>query len=101
MLANSPLLQTRFARIAPHVVDSALRASAIWLAWSLGQFPFAHDWLTAKVLALVAYIVLGGIALRRGRTRALRAAAFVAALLTAGYIVSVALTRDPFVWLAS
>ena len=64
----------------------------------------AQGWLTAKVLGLVAYIVLGAVALRRGRTKAARAPAFVAALLTAGYIVSVAVTRDPrgpLAWLAS
>ena len=95
MLADSPLRQHPFVRIAPHVVDTALLASAIWLAWALGQFPFVHGWITAKVLALVAYIVLGAIALRRGRTRKIRAAAFAAALITASYIVSVALTRNP------
>jgi uncharacterized membrane protein SirB2 len=104
MLADSPLLQTRFVRIAPHVVDTLLLASAIWLAWMLGAAPFAQGWLTAKVLGLVAYIVLGSLALRRGPTKAVRSAAFVAALLTAAYIVSVAVTRDPrgpLAWLAS
>ena len=103
MLADSPLLQSRLARIAPHIVDTVLLVSAIWLAWALGQAPFVHGWLTAKVLALVAYIVLGRFALR-GRTKALRTAAFFAALGTAAYIVWVALTRDPrgpLVWLAS
>ena len=94
MLADSPLLQARFARIAPHVVDTVLLASALWLAWRLGQYPFVHGWLTAKVLALLAYIALGSIALRRGRSGAVRAWTFAGALLAAGYIVSVALTRD-------
>ena len=95
MLADSPLLQHRFVRIAPHVVDTALLASATWLAWVLAQVPFVHGWITAKILALLAYIVLGILALRRGRTKRTRAAAFAAALLTAGYIVTVAVTRDP------
>ena len=104
MLVDSPLLQRRFVRVAPHVVDTVLLASAAWLAWGLGQVPFVHGWITAKIFALLAYIVLGVIALRRGRTKAIRAAAFAAALLAAGYIVSVALTRDPrgaLAWLAS
>ena len=95
MLAGSPLLGTRVVRIAPHVVDTLLLASAIGLAWMLRQYPFVHGWLTAKVLGLVAYIVLGAIALRRGTTKGIRAAAFVAASATAFYIVSVALTHDP------
>lgn len=94
MLAGSPLLGARFARIAPHVVDTVLLASAIWLAWMLHQYPFVHGWLTAKVLGLVAYIVLGAIALRRGRTKAVRVAAFAGALLAASYVVAVALTKN-------
>jgi uncharacterized membrane protein SirB2 len=104
MLADSPLLQNRFVRVAPHVVDTVLLLSAVWLAWALGQVPFVHGWITAKVLALLAYIFLGSFALRRGRTKAVRAAAFVGALATAGYIVSVAVTRDPrgpLAWIAS
>ena len=95
MLAGSPLLQAKFVRIAPHVVDTVLLASAAWLAWFLGQYPFVHGWLTAKVLGLAAYIVLGTLALKRGRSKAIRTAAFVAALAAAAYVVGVALTRNP------
>lgn len=95
MLSGSPLLATRFVRVAPHVVDTMLLASALWLSWLLGQYPFVHGWLTAKVVGLVVYIVLGAIALRRGRTKGVRIAAFAGAAATACYIVSVALTHDP------
>ncbi len=95
MLRASPLLQARFVRVAPHIVDTLLLASALWLSWRMHQYPFVHGWLTAKVLGLLAYIVLGSIALRRGRTRAARAAAFAGAILAAGYVVAVALTKNP------
>jgi uncharacterized membrane protein SirB2 len=95
MLRESALLQSRIARVAPHVVDTLLLVSAIALAWQSGQYPFAQSWLTAKLLALIAYIVLGTIALKRGRTRAARIVAFVLALATALYLFSVALTRRP------
>jgi uncharacterized membrane protein SirB2 len=95
MRAGSPLLEARLARVAPHVVDTLLLASAIWLAWRLGAYPFVHGWLTAKLLGLVVYVVLGSLALKRGRSRRVRAAALAAALATFGYIVSVAVTRDP------
>ena len=104
MLADSPLLRGRFARVAPHVVDTLLLGSAIWLAAILGQYPFVHGWLTAKLLGLFAYIALGAVALRHGRTRAIRAAAFAGALCAAGYILAVALVRDPrgpLLWFAS
>lgn len=95
MLGGSPLIDTRFARVAPHIVDTILLATAIGLAWLSGQYPFAQSWLTAKVAALVLYIFLGTIALRRGPTLRVRAVAFALALCTALYMVSVALARSP------
>jgi uncharacterized membrane protein SirB2 len=102
MFLGSPWLNTRWVRIAPHVVDTVLLASAAWLAWFLQQYPFVHPWLTAKTVGLLAYIGLGMVALKRGRSKRARAVFFVLALLAAGYVVSVALTRDPagpFAWL--
>ncbi|NTV09968.1 MAG: SirB2 family protein [Zoogloea sp.] len=93
MLSGSPLLQARLTRILPHVVDSLLLASAIGLTLVLGQYPLADAWLTAKLLGLLAYIWLGSLALRRGRSRASRTLALGLALAMYGYIVSVALTH--------
>jgi uncharacterized membrane protein SirB2 len=98
MLAGSPLLHHRFVRVAPHVVDTLLLASAVWLAWFIGQVPFVHGWITAKVFGLLAYIVFGTLALKRGRTKGVRAGAFTAALASVAYIVWVALTRDATPW---
>lgn len=95
MLRGSQLLETRWLRVVPHVVDTVLLASALWLTILIGQYPFVQNWLTAKVLALVAYVVLGSIALKRGRTKGVRTVAFALALGVAAYIVTVALTRDP------
>ncbi len=96
MLAGSPRLQGRLLRFGPHVVDTLLLTSALTLAGLSGQYPFAQPWLTAKVCGLLAYIGLGTIALKRGRTRNIRAVFLVLALLAYGYIVSVALTRQPW-----
>lgn len=95
MLAESPLLNARWVRVAPHVVDTTLLASAVWLAWFLQQYPFAHGWLTAKVVGLLAYIGFGMVALRRGRSKVIRATFFVLAIASAAYVVWVALTHDP------
>lgn len=98
MLTASPRLHSRLAKILPHLVDTLLLGSALAMAWMSGQYPFAQGWLTAKLLGLLAYIVFGAIALKRGKTRAVRTRFFVLALLTYAYIVSVALTRNPFIW---
>lgn len=95
MLLDSPGLQRRWVRITPHVIDTVLLASAIGLVLILKQYPFVHGWVTAKVLGLIAYIILGSLALRYGPTKPIRAAAWAAALAVFGYIVSVALTHAP------
>ena len=96
MIADSPRLKARWVRIAPHVNDTLLLASGISLAVLLQQYPLVHGWLTAKFFALIAYIVLGTIALKRGKTKAQRVAAWIAALLVFGYMVAVAMAHDPF-----
>lgn len=98
MLADSPRLSSRVLRVLPHVVDTVLLASAIALAVWSSQIPFVQAWLGAKVVALLLYIVLGSVALKRGRSKDIRSIAFVAALITFAYIVMVALTRNPFPW---
>lgn len=95
MLRDSPRLHDRWVRIAPHIIDTLLLASAIALAVWSGQYPGVQGWLTAKVSALIVYIVLGTIALNRGRTKMVRFSAFVGALAVFGYIVAVALTKQP------
>ena len=99
-LAGSPLARARLTRVLPHVVDSCLLLSAIALAWMAGQYPFVHGWLTAKIVGLLAYIGLGMVALKPGRAMAVQAGAFVAALATFSWIVSVALSKNPAGWLA-
>ena len=94
MLADSPLLQWRWVKVVPHVVDTLLLGSALVMVFWSGQYPFVQSWLTAKLLALVAYIVLGTIALKRGKTKGVRAFAMAAALAPFAYIVAVALTRQ-------
>jgi len=94
MLMDSPMLQRRWVKVVPHGVDTLLLATALVLVFWSGQYPFVQPWLTAKVIALVAYIVLGAIALKRGKSKGVRTFALLAALATFAYIVAVALTRQ-------
>lgn len=97
MLSGSSRLQQRWVKVVPHVVDTLLLGSAIGLAVWSHQYPGQSPWLTAKVVALVAYIVLGTVALKRGRTHQARVLAFGGALLCFAYIVAVAVTKNPLV----
>nr|MDP2190322.1 SirB2 family protein [Rhodoferax sp.] len=94
-LQSKPWRQWRLLRVAPHIVDTVLLGSALWLVWRSGQYPFVEGWLTAKVLALLAYIGLGMRALGKNTSQTQRLPLFAAALLSVTYIVGVALTRSP------
>ena len=97
-LRESVWLQRRWANIVPHVVDTLLLASAIALAVMSRQYPLTDSWLTAKVVGLLIYIGLGTVALKRGKTRRTRVAAWLAAQAVFFYIVAVAVTRQPLPW---
>ncbi len=96
MMGNPARLQLRWVRIVPHVVDTFLLASAIGLTFLIQQWPLRNAWLTAKVLGLVVYIVLGTIALKRGPTRSIRIGAFIAALAVFAWIVATARLHAPW-----
>ena len=95
MLAGLPAANHVALRRISVVVDSLLLAAAITLTTIIHQYPFVQAWLTVKVILLVVYIVLGVLALRRGRTRAVRATCFAAAMIVFLFIVTVARTHDP------
>lgn len=94
-MQDSSLLKNIRVRILSATIDTILLVSAIVLAINIKQYPFTHDWLTAKVLALVIYISLGMVAFSYGKTKNIRITAWLAALLCFAYIASVALTRNP------
>jgi uncharacterized membrane protein SirB2 len=95
MLRDSPVLRAKWVKIVPHINDTVLLLSAIILAVQMGQAPFVHGWLTAKVLGLLLYIGLGMVALRFGKTMPVKALAFLSAIVIFVYIVLVALTKNP------
>lgn len=100
MLRASPLLQQRWAKIVPHVVDTALLVSAIMLAIQLSISPLDAPWLMVKIIALLIYILLGTFAIKRGKSLQIRLLAWLAAQLVFIYIVLVAITHNPLPWQA-
>lgn len=92
---NPDKLKRRWVKTLPHINDTLLFATGLLMVIHFRWWPFDIPWLTAKLTALFAYIILGGIALRQGGSSGLRAAAWGAALLVLLYIFSVALTKQP------
>ncbi len=78
-----------------YTIDTTLLTAALMLMVIVHQYPFVHGWLTVKVLLLVVYIVLGSLALKRGKTWRVRTIAYLAALAIYLFIISVARTHHP------
>ena len=94
---ETAVLQKKAIRIAPHVIDTILLACGLAMAYTLG---FNQGWIWAKLVALVLYIGVGTIAIKRGKTPATRGIAALGAVVIFFYIVGVALTRNAWSWLA-
>mgnify|MGYP001819882638 CR=1 FL=1 len=86
-------LHLRSVKLLPHINDTLLLLSAIALTVVLGQYPFSHDWLTAKVLLLLLYIVAGSIALKTRFPAKQSLLAFLVALGSFSAIVMIALRQ--------
>jgi uncharacterized membrane protein SirB2 len=82
-------------RYLTYTIDTVLLTAALMLATMLRQYPFVHGWLTAKVVLLVVYIVLGTFALKRSRSQHIRLLCFVSAIAVYLFIVSIARAHHP------
>lgn len=89
------VLEKKWLKITPHIVDTILLLSALGLCVILNQYPFVQGWLTFKVVGLVAYILLGLFALKWARNAPLKWIGFIGALTWLGLIAKVAVTKQP------
>lgn len=96
-VSGSALLQARFVKIAPHIIDTVLLVCGIILAAMIGV---SQPWILAKIIALLLYIGVGTFAIKRGKTPRSRTIAALIAVAIFLYIVGVALRHDPMSWLA-
>ena len=86
MLQGSSLLNALWVRVAPHVVDTVLFLSGVYLA-SLWGWP---TWVYVKLVGVVLYIVFGSLALRRAPTALARRVSLLAALVAVSFVFMVA-----------
>lgn len=97
MLNGNSYLRTKFVRITPHIIDIILLGSAIYLVIPILQQSIINPWLTAKIIGLLGYIGFGLVAFRFGKSKQVRVASWLAAIVVFGYIVAVAITKNPYI----
>ena len=95
MIQGSSLLKLRWVKILPHVIDTILLTSAITLVTMIQQYPGLNIWISAKIGALLLYILLGMMAFRFGKTQKIKIISWILAQIVFFYIVLVALTKNP------
>lgn len=83
-LRQSPIMDKKFVKIAPHVIDTFLLLSGLVLCFSIKQYPFVDPWMTEKLSAVVAYILLATIALKANRNKLFKVFAALGAI---GWVV--------------
>ncbi|MGD8783123.1 MAG: SirB2 family protein [Thioalkalispiraceae bacterium] len=95
-LIGSNTLQQKWLKVLPHINDTLLLISAIYLVIASQYYPTWLNWVSVKIIALFLYIFLGLYTLRFSQSRQALIISFLLALLTFAYIISVALTKQ--VW---
>lgn len=96
---GSAMLQKKWVRICPHIIDTLLLLSAIGLVAQIHAYSGFHLWLTAKILGLIAYIVFATITLKKAKNTQQRALFLFLTLLSFGYVIAVAFSKNPLFFL--
>lgn len=94
-ILRGKLSRRGWVRTLPHYNDTLLFLSGLAMASILGLLSMQAPWLTTKLFVLLAYIVLGSVALRQEHRSWIGAAAGVAALCCYLYIIAIAISHDP------
>jgi len=94
------LEQAAPVRFASYGIDTVLLGAALLLVAMLPAAALANHWLAAKLAMVVAYIVMGTFALRRARTRRMRAAFLACAIAAYAAVIGIAIAHHPLGWLA-
>jgi len=100
LFRQADFMRQRWVKIVPHINDTVLLVSGIFLAIQIGQYPLVDAWLTAKLAALVLYIVLGLMVFRFARTRTQQLGYWLVAIAVLIYMIGVAIRHNPMSWMS-
>lgn len=94
-------IKSKVLKVLPHIIDTLLLILGIWLAVMMKYNPLGNSpWLAAKIIGVVLYIIVGTIAIKRGKTAQQRLIATIASIAIFAYIYGAAVAKSPLSWLA-
>ncbi len=82
-------------RVASVAIDTLLFAAGATLWFLLQLNPLRDHWLGAKLILLMAYVVLGSFALKRARSAGARVLFLTAALAVFATMIGIAIAHHP------
>lgn len=100
VLAGQSWPMARALRVASMLIDTALLTAGATLWAILSLDPLRDGWLGVKLLAVVAYIVVGTFALKRAPTWRAKAVCYGVSLALLAAVVGIALRHHPLGWFA-
>jgi len=91
---KSQMVDKKWLKVLPHVIDSLLLLSAIWLCFLIRQYPIADAWLSQKLLAVILYIVFGYYTLKKADSMRQRYVGFGFCVLSLFFAAHTAVTKN-------
>ncbi|NOL49693.1 SirB2 family protein [Pelistega europaea] len=91
------LLQQKWAKVLPHVIDSVLLICAIMMVMVIGPH---HPFILAKIILLLAYIGAGYVTLKVVKSTSGKLIGSAVIVLIFVLIVGVAIHKSPLSWWA-
>lgn len=97
MMMDSKLCHWKPLKIVPHINDSLLLLSGVYLIFLTGFMPFTSvaPWLTEKLFCVLAYIVTGFFTLKFAHSKMTRSVAFAIAIAWVAMAGKIAVTKMP------
>ncbi|QHJ09819.1 Protein YchQ [Paraglaciecola mesophila] len=97
-MTQSSMLEKKWVKITPHIVDTLLILSAVTLCVLISQYPFVTPWVTEKLVGLFMYVFMVALALKMARTNFMRVIGFIGALSWIAFTALVAISKQPILF---
>ncbi len=95
LLRHSVMLERKWVKITPHIIDALLITVGIAMAVKLLINPMEQLWLAEKLLALAAYIFTAFYTLKLARNRTMQFIGYFGAIGWILLVVRLAMTKTP------
>ncbi|KGJ91056.1 SirB2 family protein [Thalassotalea sp. ND16A] len=98
LMTNPDKLKQKWLKICPHVIDTLLFTLGIIMMVTYSLYPGQVDWMTEKLVAVVAYIFTGYYTLKLARNNTMRVIGYLGAMGWVILVARIAMTKQNFLF---